>query len=77
MAIGWFGFWFLHAAIVTLVPPLRQRMMSLPQAFVVDPKTPMPDPGMLINLSLVFVAITTAVSIWFLVRHRAAFVRND
>jgi hypothetical protein len=77
MAIGWFAFWFIHAALVTLVPPLRQRMLKLPMTFVQDPKTPLPDPSMLINISLVFVAITTALSVWFLVRHRDAFVRTD
>jgi hypothetical protein len=77
IAIGWHAFWFLHAAVITLVPALRQRMLKLPHAVAQDPRTPMPDPSMLINLSLLLATITAAFSIWFLVRHRDAFVRHD
>jgi hypothetical protein len=77
MAIGWYAFWFVHTAVVSLVPALRHRMLTLPQAVAPNPQTPMPDVGVLLNLSLVSVTITSALSIWFLVRNRAAFVRTD
>jgi hypothetical protein len=75
LAIGWSGFWLVHGSLVTLVPPLRQRMLELQRAMLQDQRNPMPfDPGMLANVSFAFTAIIVAVAIWFLIRNRAAFV---
>ena len=69
LGIWWFGFSLLHMSLVTLVPPLRRRMLETP-----NEATPMAfDPGMLINVTFVVSAIIVAGSIWFLVRDRAAF----
>jgi hypothetical protein len=75
LAIGWCGFWLVHASLVTLVPPLRQRMLELQRAMVATDKTPTPfDPGMLTNLGFAFTVTMAAAAIWFLIRNRAAFV---
>ena len=75
LAIGWCGFWLVHASLVTLVPPLRQRMIELQLATLAKEKTPMLfDPGLLTNLSFVFTVILAAAAIWLLIRNRAAFV---
>jgi hypothetical protein len=78
LAIGWCGFWLVHGSLVTLVPPLRQRMLELQLAMVAKEKTPMPfDPGLLTNLSFAFTVILAAGAIWFLIRNRAAFVGTE
>jgi hypothetical protein len=75
LAIGWCGFWLVHGSLVTLVPPLRQRMLELQRAMVVDQKTPTPfDPSMWTNVSFALTVIMVAAAIWFLIRNRAAFV---
>jgi hypothetical protein len=75
LAIGWCGFWLVHGSLVTLVPPLRQRMLELQLATLAKENTPMPfDPGLLTNLSFAFTVILAAGAIWFLIRNRAAFV---
>jgi hypothetical protein len=75
LAIGWCGFWLVHGGLVTLVPPLRRRMLDLQLAMVPNQKTPAPfDPGMLTNLSFALTVIMVAAAIWFLIRNRAAFV---
>jgi len=75
LAMGWCGFWLVHGSLVTLVPPLRQRMLELQRAMLQTQNTPTPfDLGMLANVSFVFTVIMVAAAIWFLVRNRAAFV---
>jgi hypothetical protein len=76
LAIGWFGFSFVHMSVVTLVPPVRQRMFELQRTLERDQPHPIPfDRGMLANATFAFMAITIAAAIWFLIRNRAAFVR--
>jgi hypothetical protein len=78
LAIGWYMLGFLHMSIVTLVPSVRQRMVELQQTFGPEQKTPMPfDQGILVNVTFAFSAILIAVTIWFLVRNRPAFVRAE
>jgi hypothetical protein len=78
VAIGWFGFWFAHSSLVTLVPPLRQRMLDLQRTLPQNQKTPIPfDQGMLMNVTFGVTAILVASAIWFLMRNRAAFVRAE
>ena len=78
LAIGWFGFWFVHMALVTLVPSLRQRMLELQRALVQNQPNPIAfDQGMMTNVMLGFTAIVVASAIWFLIRNRAAFVRAE
>jgi hypothetical protein len=74
LAIGWCGFWLVHGSLVTLVPPLRQRMLELQRTMVQTQNTPTPfDLGMLANVSFAFTVTIVAVAIWFLNRNRAAF----
>jgi hypothetical protein len=83
LAIGWFGFGFVHTSVVTLVPSLRQQMFELQRTLELqrgleqNQPNPIPfDQGMLTNVILAFTAILVASAIWFLVRNRAAFCRR-
>jgi hypothetical protein len=78
LAIAWFAFSFVHAGVVTLVPPLRQRMLESQRALIQNQPSPIPiDQGMMLNMIFAFAAIVAAVTIWFLIRNRAAFVRAE
>ena len=78
LAIGWFGFGFVHMTVVTLVPSLRQRMLELQRTLEHNQPNPIPfDQGMMLNVIFAFAAIVAAVTIWFLIRNRAAFVRAE
>jgi len=78
LAIGWFGFGFVHLSLVTLVPSLRQRMLELERALAQNQPNPIAfDQGMMTNVILAFTAIVAASAIWFLIRNRAAFVRAE
>jgi hypothetical protein len=78
LAIGWFGFSFVHLSFITLVPPVRQRMLELERTLTQDQPNPIAfDQGMLMNVILGFSAIVAASAIWFLIRNRAAFVRAE
>lgn len=74
LAIGWFGFSFLHMAVVTLVPPLRRRMLDLQQTLAPGEPTPIPfNSSMLMNGAFTIGAIVAGGAIWFLIRNRDAF----
>jgi len=78
LAIGWCGFWLVHGSLVTLVPPLRQRMLELQHALLQEQKNPPPfDVGMLTNVSFAFTVIMVAAAIWFLIRNRGAFGQTE
>jgi hypothetical protein len=78
LAIGWWGFGFVHLTIVTLVPSLRQRMFELQRTLEQNQPNPIPlDQGMLRNVILAFSVIFGITAIWFLIRNRAAFVRTE
>jgi len=78
LAIGWFGFGFVHLSLVTLVPSLRHRMLELQRGLEQNQPNPIPfDQGMMTNVILGFAAIVAASAIWFLVRDRGAFVRAE
>jgi hypothetical protein len=78
LAIGWCGFWLVHGSLVTLVPPLRQRMFELQRAMLQNQKPPTPfDFGMLANVSFAFTVTMIAAAIWFLIRNRAAFAGTE
>ena len=77
LAIWWFGFSFVHLSVVTLVPPLRERMLELQRTLIQNQKNPIPfDQGMMTNVILAFTAIVAASAIWFLIRNRATFARS-
>jgi hypothetical protein len=78
LAIGWFGFSFIHGSLIMLVPSLRQRMFELQRAIAQNQKNPIAfDQGMFMNVIFAFSAIVVASAIWFLIRNRAAFVRAE
>jgi len=78
LAIGWCGFWLVHGSLVTLVPPLRQRMFELQRAMLQNQKPPTPfDLGLLANVSFALTVIMIAAAIWFLIRNRVAFVGTE
>ena len=78
LAIGWFGFGFVHMSAVTLVPPLRRRMLDLQQALAPSEPAPIPfDSGMLINWAFALGAIVAGGAIWFLIRNRGAFGQTE
>ena len=74
LAIAWFAFWFVHLGLVTLVPPLKQRLLELQIALARNQGAPVPfDISLLTNVIVACTAIAIAVAIWFLVRSRPAF----
>jgi hypothetical protein len=78
LAIGWWGLGLVQLILVTLVPSLQRRMLELQRTFEQPQQTPIPfDQGMLTNWILTFSAILLAITIWFLIRNRAAFVRAE
>jgi hypothetical protein len=78
LAIGWFGFSLAHTGLVTLVPPLRQRLLESQRSLAQNQPNPIPfDPGMLLTLSFAVAAILAAIAIWLLIRNRAAFGRAE
>jgi hypothetical protein len=78
LGIGWFAFSLVHTSLITLVPPLRERMYDLQRTLVQNQPTAMPlYQGMMTTVILVFAVIVSAGSIWFLVRNRAAFARAE
>jgi hypothetical protein len=78
LAIGWFGFSLAHTSLVTLLPPLRQRLLESQRSLAQNQPTPIPfDPGLLLNFSFAIAAILAAIAIWLLIRDRAAFGRAE
>ena len=78
VAIGWFGFSLVHMTVITLVTPLRQRMLEMQRELEQNQPNPIPfDEGMLTNMTFAFTATLVAAAIWFLIRNRAAFVRAE
>ena len=78
MAIGWFGFSFVHLGFIILVPPVRQRMLELQRTFTQNQQNPIAfDQGMLMNVMFGFSAIVAVGAIWFLIRNRPAFARAE
>ena len=76
LALGWFGFSFVHSSLVALVPPLRERLLALQRGLEQNQPNPIPfDQGMLMNVIFASGAIVAALAIWFLIRNRAAFGR--
>jgi hypothetical protein len=78
LAIGWFGFSFVHMSVVSLVPPLRQRMLEFEGSFAQNQQTPIPiDENVLMNVGFALAAIVSAGFIWVLIRNSAAFGRAE
>jgi hypothetical protein len=78
LAIAWFGFGLVHGTVVTLVPPLRQRMLELQRTLAQNQPSPIPfDQGTMMYVTVAFTAIMVTTAIWFLIRNRAAFVRAE
>jgi len=78
VAIAWFGFSFVHMAIVTLVPSLRQSMLDFQLTLSQNQDKAIHfDPDTLIYLSLAGGAIAGGAAIWFLIRNRPAFARAE
>jgi hypothetical protein len=77
LGIGWSGISIAHMGLITLVPPLRQRLLEMQRALTPNEADPMSFdvPGML-NLSFVVSAALGAAAIWFLIRTRDAFGRE-
>lgn len=78
LAIAWFGLSMLHAGMVTLIPPLRERMLRA-QLTVQDPQAPASpfDETALAMIALTLLALISIAAIWLLVRHRAAFTVEE
>ena len=78
LAIGWFGFSFVHAGLVTLVPALRHRLLESQATLAQNQPNPIPfDQGAMMNWIFVFAGVVAATAIWFLIRNRAAFVGTE
>lgn len=74
LGIGWFTFSLVHTGVIALVPSLRQRMFEMQQALAPqDSRVNIADLGMMPNVMLGMGMIVLVASIWFLIRHRAAF----
>jgi hypothetical protein len=78
LAIGWFGFSLAHTSLVMLVPPWRKGLLQIQQGLDQNPQHPIPfDLGILTTVMFASGAIVSALAIWFLVRHHAAFGRTE
>ena len=78
LAIAWWGFGLVHGTVVTLVPPLRQRMLELQRTLAQNQPSPIPfDQGTMMYVTVAFTAIMVTTAIWFLIRNRAAFVQGE
>lgn len=78
LAIGWFGFSFLHAGLVTLVPSLRHRLLESQATLAQNQASPVPfGQGAMMNWVFVLAAVVAATAIWFLIRNHAAFGRAE
>lgn len=74
LGIGWFAFSLVHTGLMALMPSLRQRMFEMQQALAPqDPRVNLADLGMMPIVMLGMGLIVSVASIWFLIRHRAAF----
>ncbi len=77
LGIGWSAVTTVHMGLVTLVPPLRGRLLEMqgtltpPQA---DPASF--DLAVMTNVSFGVSAALAAIAIWFLIRNRDAFGRE-
>jgi hypothetical protein len=78
LGIGWFAFSLVHTALITLVPPLRERMFELQRTLEQNQPNPVPfDEGLFTTVILGFAVVVSGGAIWFLVRNRAAFGRAE
>jgi hypothetical protein len=76
LGIGWSGLTSAHAALITLVPPLRERLLAMQRAMTPPNADPVSfDVTNLVNLSFGVSAVLGAVAIWFLIRNRDVFGR--
>lgn len=77
LAIGWWGVPAVHMGLVTLVPPLRQRLLEMQRALTPAQADPvafdLPD---MINLTFAVSALMGATAIWFLIRNSEVFGRE-
>jgi hypothetical protein len=77
LAIAWFGFGFLNASVVGLLPSLRAHLM-MQAALANSPQAPIPfDVGVLMDWSLAIAVAVALTAIWFLGHDRPAFVRAE
>jgi hypothetical protein len=77
LGIGWSGISIAHMGLITMVPPLRQRLLEMQRALTPKEADPISFdlPGMM-NVSFVISAVLGAAAIWFLIRNRDAFGRE-
>jgi hypothetical protein len=77
LGIGWNGLTSAHAALITLVPPLRERLLEMQRAMTPPNADPVSlDVIKLVNLSFGVSAVLGALAIWFLIRNRDVFGRE-
>lgn len=81
-AVGWFGLWFVHLCLMTLVPPFRRRLLEMQLEMQRDLLQAQQAAGQfdvagLLNVSLIVSTILLAVTITILVRNRAVFLRAE
>lgn len=77
LAIGWWGVSVVHVGLITLVPPLRQRLLEMERSLTPAQADPIPfDFPNMINLSFAVSALMGAAAIWFLVRNSEVFGRE-
>jgi hypothetical protein len=78
LAIGWFGFGFVHTSVVLLVPSLRARMFELQMGLVKNQPNQIPfDQSTLTRVTFAGAVLVGGITIWFLVRNRPAFVASE
>ena len=77
LGIGWCGVTFVHMGLVTLVPPLRARLLEMQRTLTQDQPDPVSfDLAMMANVTFVLSAILVGTAIWFLMRNHDAFGRE-
>jgi hypothetical protein len=77
LGIGWCGVTVVHMALVTLVPPLRERLLEMQRALMANEGTPVSfDLATMTILTFFLSAILVGTAIWFLIRNHDAFGRE-
>jgi hypothetical protein len=78
LGIGWSAVTIVHMVLLTLVPPLRGRLLEMQRRLTPDQADPVSfDLAVMTNVSFGVSAAFAAITIWFLIRNRDAFGRES
>jgi len=77
LGIAWSAVTIIHMGLITLVPPLRERLLEMQRVLTPDQADPVSfDLAVMMNVSFGVSAGLAALAIWFLIRNRDVFGRE-